>query len=70
MHKFAERIRIHRRAKAKLGLNKSEAQDRRIFMEQCVNEMINEGSAGEEDEALAICQMLWDEGSDLGDEYY
>lgn len=63
-YSYIERRRIHRRAKAKLGL-KSYAQGREDFMQQCIDNMVSEGS--DPDDAEMICQLLWDEEGDVGE---
>ena len=56
---WIERKRILAKAKAKLGLKK---QDEDEFMSECVVEMLSSGEASDPEEAIAICQDLWDEG--------
>lgn len=63
-YKFQERVRIHRQAKRLVGI-KSDAGDRFTFMQQCIGELMDEGSDPEE--ARSICELLWDEGEDLWD---
>lgn len=54
-----QKQRIHLKARRKLGLLKrDDAQDRFDFMEQCIQELEDEGV----DDAEQICQLLWEEG--------
>jgi hypothetical protein len=63
-----EKQRILLQAKRKLGkANKSDASDKRIFIDQCVDDMTSSGDADDEDEARDICLLLWDEGDEAGD---
>ena len=57
---WIERRRIHRAAKAKLGqkMNDGEYQD---FMETCVGNMMDDVATLDEDQAMDVCQTLWDE---------
>lgn len=66
-YSYIERQRIHRRAKAKCGLLKRDAQDRYDFMQQCISSIVNESDTMDEGDAELICQMLWDEQGDLGE---
>jgi hypothetical protein len=67
-HSVEERQRILLRARRALGqCKKQNASDHRIFLEQCVESMVSSGDAADEDEAHDICQLLWEEGGDLGD---
>lgn len=50
MTTYAERMRVHMKAKKILG-QKQSAEDKLIFMEQC---MIEEGDRD-------VCEALWDE---------
>lgn len=59
----AEKLRIGLRAKGKVGMVKRDAQDRYDFMEQCIGEMVDEGSDPED--ARMVCELMWDEESDL-----
>lgn len=53
--------RINRRAKAKLGLLKSDAKkDYSDFMDDCMADMADLGM--DEADAEESCQMIWDEG--------
>lgn len=64
--KEIERIKL--RAKWALGqLNRKDANDKRIFLSQCVDSMTSSGDAEDEDEAREICLLLWDEGEELAD---
>lgn len=56
---WIERKRIHEKAKEKLGLKK---QDEDEFMSECVVEVLSSGEASDPEEAISICQDLWDEG--------
>jgi len=56
------------RAKRALGqMQKQDAGARRIFMEQCISDLTESGDAEDDDDARDICEMLWQEGGDLGD---
>lgn len=67
-YSWIERRRIHRRAKAKLGLLKQSPQEHFDFMRQCIESMTSEGSASDEQEAEMICELLWEEQDiDIGD---
>ncbi len=59
-HTWLERRRIHRQAKAKLGLKQS-PQERFDFMRQCIDSMTSDGLAEDENQAEEICQLLWEE---------
>ena len=65
MNKYTwiERRRIHRRAKAKLGLIK-DVGDYEDFMSDCVDNMMADVDTMDEDQANDTCQMLWDEEGD------
>lgn len=64
---FAQRHRILAKARRKIGLKK-DAQDRRIFMEQCMSEMMESGEAEDSDDARTICELLYEEEQELYDE--
>ena len=57
---WIERRRIHRQAKAKLGvkMNGDSYQD---FMGECVANMMEDVETMDEEQALETCQLLWDE---------
>ncbi len=63
---WLERRRIDRQARAKLGLKQS-PEDHFSFMQQCVEAMTVDGTAGDENEAELICQLLWEEQSEWDD---
>ena len=66
-YNLIERRRIHRRAKAKLGL-KADTQSRDDFIEQCIIEVMAEDSAAGTDDARSICETMWEEDEqDLGE---
>ena len=57
-----DRLRIHRRAKAKVGLlNKQDGTDYNDFMDQCISDQMDSGDCGDEDDAREACQTMWDE---------
>ena len=63
-----EEQRIKLLAKRALGeMQKASASDRRIFMQQCIDQLTSSGEADDEDDARDICELMWDEGDDLGD---
>jgi hypothetical protein len=63
-----QKLQIHLRAKRKVGLvRQSDAADKYIFMQQCVSELMDQGEADDESSARDVCELLWEEGSDLGD---
>jgi len=63
-----ERLRVNLKARRILGKSKRrDAQDRRIFMEQCIGELMDSGEAEDEGDARDVCEMLWQEESDLFD---
>lgn len=58
-----EKRRIHRKAKAKLGLLKSgDPADYADFMDNCMADMAD--MAMDEDAAQQECQSIWDEEGD------
>lgn len=62
-----QKLQIHLKAKRKLGrAQKQSASDKYLFMQQCVDQLVSEG---DEDESSArdVCELLWEEGSDLFD---
>ena len=55
-----ERIRIHLRAKRKVGLvHKDDAGDKFTFMQQCIDSL-----GGDETDVEQICEMMWEQGDD------
>ena len=64
--KWIERWRINRATKKKLGMPvKQSPSEHYIFMQDCVSQMVDEGS--DPDEAQMICQLLWEEEGSLDD---
>lgn len=55
-----DHYRINVKARAKLGLIKSEDD----FMEECIQNVMDSGAASDESEAEAICEVLWSDISD------
>ncbi len=62
-HDWLDRQRIHRRAKAMLGL-KQNPDDQATFMQQCIDQIQSEGLVDNDEDAETICQLLWEEGAD------
>ena len=58
---WIERRRIHRRAKAKLGLIKQDVGDYEDFMDDCVDNLMDDVETMDEDTARETCQLMWDE---------
>jgi hypothetical protein len=64
-----EKQRVMLRAKRALGkMQKKDANDKRIFIDQCVESMTSSGDSEDEDEARDICLLLWEEGDEYGDD--
>lgn len=58
-----EKRRIHRKAKAKLGLLRSgDPADYQDFMDNCMADMTD--MAMDEEDARTECQSIWDEEGD------
>jgi hypothetical protein len=69
--KFTDRVRIDRKARALVGLKKqSTPQDRDTYLQQCVDQMMESGETDDEDRAVQICNLLWDELESYGGESY
>lgn len=63
-----ERLRINLHAKRKVGkIDKSDAQDKFTFMQQCISELMDQSEADDETDAEQICQLMWEEGDDSWD---
>jgi hypothetical protein len=60
--KWKERWLIHQRAKASIGLKQG---GKREFMRVCMDQLMQDGDADNEDDARDICELLWDEGEEL-----
>ena len=60
-----EKLRINVRANRVLG--KRSASDRRIFMQMCIDQLTESGEASGEDDARDICEMLYEEGTDISE---
>ena len=58
---WIERRRIHRRAKAKLGQKMNGDGSYEDFMGECVSSMMEDVDTMDEDQAMEVCQTLWDE---------
>jgi hypothetical protein len=57
-----DKRRIDRKARAKLGLLKSDASDYADFMDNCVADMQDMGM--DDEDAQMECQSIWDEEGD------
>lgn len=57
---WLQRYSIHQKAKKKLGIIKDEDS----FMEECIQNVMDSGAASDEDDAEAICEVLWENISD------
>lgn len=58
-----ERQRIKLQAKRALGqMQKQSASDRRIFMQNCIDQLTTDDPETDEGDARDICEMLWEEG--------
>ncbi len=57
---WIERHRIHRKAKEKIGLY-DDSGDYEDFMSDCIDGVMNDLEATDEDDAREICQLMWDE---------
>jgi len=69
--KFTDRMRIDRKARALVGLKKqSTPQDRDTYIEQCIDQMMDSGETDDEDRAVQICTLLWDELESFGGASY
>lgn len=66
MKKYAwiERRKIHRKAKARVGLVKQDVGDYEDFMDDCIDNMISDVETMDEDQAREACQLMWDEEGD------
>ena len=62
---WIERRRIHRRAKTKLG-RRMNGDDYESFMGECVGNLMEDVATLDEDQALEMCQTLWDEEGNSG----
>jgi hypothetical protein len=61
-----EKQRILLRAKRALGkFKKKDANDKLIFMSQCVDSLTSSGDVDDEDNARDICETLYDEGTSI-----
>jgi len=58
---WIERRRIHRKAKEKLGKKMNGGDSYQEFMEECVGAMMEDVATLDEDEAIEVCQMVWNE---------
>jgi hypothetical protein len=63
---WVERMRIHRRAKALLGM-RQKSDERDSFMSQCIDQIQNEGVVDNDEDAEMICELLWEEGGESDD---
>lgn len=59
-YSWLERYKIHKKAKQRVGLIKSEDD----FMEECIQNVMDSGAASSEGEAEAICEVLWEQIDD------
>jgi hypothetical protein len=69
MAKFtAEEVqRIKLRAKRVLGkMDKADGSSRRIFMQNCIDEMTSDDPEMDDGDARDICEQLWEEGDTSG----
>lgn len=57
---FIERRKIHRKAKQKLGYN-DDSGEYEDFMDNCIEGVMGDLEATDEDDARDICQLMWDE---------
>jgi len=66
-----ERLKINLDANRKVGRRKEkqdgDSADETDFMEQCVQNLVDSGEFDDEADAEAVCQMLYDNGGDMGD---
>ena len=60
-YSWKDRYRIHQKAKRLIGVKKNHDD----FMEECIQNVMDAGAASDEDEAEAICEVIWD---NIGDE--
>jgi hypothetical protein len=68
--KFTDRIRVDRKARALVGLKRKQTpQDRDIYLQQCIDQMMQSGETDDEDRAAQICNLLYDEMEAYGDYY-
>jgi hypothetical protein len=59
---FRERQRIHRKAKQKIGVEVEHKQDApEDWMDNCIESVIDDGEAENEDDAEAMCEMIWED---------
>lgn len=67
--KWTECRRIINKAKRMLGLKRGirerNAQDRFDFMNQCMQEVMDDGEAADMEDARSICELLYEEEADL-----
>lgn len=56
-YNWMQRLKIIRKAKAKVGLLKKQSHD--DFIEECIDEATAEGV--DPDEAEQMCEIMWDE---------
>jgi glucan phosphorylase len=54
---YKERYRIQQKAKKKIGALK----DYDDWMDNCISNMMASGAASDEDEAEAICEVIWED---------
>lgn len=66
---FVERWKIDRLARKKVGLLKQSGEDHRIFLSQCVSDMLDGGEASDRDEARDICEAMWEDMQDIYTDY-
>ncbi len=65
-YSWLQRFRIHQKAKRKLGHRRQfDAQSKYDFMATCMDEMMQSGEADGEDDARDVCELLWNEMSDV-----
>jgi hypothetical protein len=55
--------RIKLRAKRALGqMQKQSASDKRIFMQNCIDQMTTDDPEVDDSDARDICEQIWEEG--------
>lgn len=61
-----DRKKIHLKAQRKLGLRKEKKEgdksDFQDFMDQCVADLVDSGQFEDEEDAAAVCEMIYEEG--------
>lgn len=58
-----EQIRIKLRAKRALGeMQKASSGSRRIFMENCIDQMTSDDPELDDSDARDVCEQLWEDG--------